>query len=580
MSQASRDRALQDLIECVVNGAASAEQHAQLEAQLLASESARDLYLDYVNLHAALRQRFLTPEDSGEADIVDFHLSLARESFPYPRRRGGRTFAIAVSLLVLLAAVAFTRPWERWTGDVQPIATLRAIEGEAAINSGEGSRAAAVGDLLRVGETLRLTGETARASLEYPDGTLVRMHSGSVVHAPASGQVRLELLAGSLEVDAAKQRPDRPLIFATHHSRYVVLGTRFRLYFEQAASRLELDEGKVRMERPASGETVDIEAGNVAIATDAATPVEVLPLATGQAELQQTLSGAGQKVEFGQQRLISSHWETGLQTWRLEDFTLDQQYARDAGYSEGLACATEGRLVQVNRQGYVLVWKPGNEVAIKLPLQGAHVRSRTVSPDGVAAAVSSAEGTTVYSIDLATRSLHEQLRVVNPRKAWCLALSRQGKHLAAGFWDGTVNVYESPSGKIVFGRKFDHTPTHCDITADGTLLVVVTQRDGLLLIDIATGKQQSLWPAGANIVRCLRFSADGRRLLAGFNDRTARMWNVADGRQMLVVEAGHSPQGIAWFEEQQLLATADGAVKLWKCRFDVPPTTPKQTSRK
>ncbi len=86
MSQASDDRALRDLIECVVNGEASLEQHAQLESQLLASEAARDRYLDYVNLHAALRQRCLAPEESGELDIADFHLALARESFPNLRR--------------------------------------------------------------------------------------------------------------------------------------------------------------------------------------------------------------------------------------------------------------------------------------------------------------------------------------------------------------------------------------------------------------------------------------------------------------------------------------------------------------
>ncbi len=105
-------------------------------------------------------------------------------------------------------------------------------------------------------------------------------------------------------------------------------------------------------------------------------------------------------------------------------------------------------------------------------------------------------------------------------------------------------------------------------STDGQRLVVATQRDGLLLIDLASGEQKSLWPPGANIVRCLRFSSDGRRVLAGLNDRTARMWRVADGRQLLVIEAGHSPQGIAWSEEKQVLATADGSVKLWQCSFE------------
>jgi WD40 repeat protein len=130
-----------------------------------------------------------------------------------------------------------------------------------------------------------------------------------------------------------------------------------------------------------------------------------------------------------------------------------------------------------------------------------------------------------------------------------------------------VNVHAVPSGEVLFTHRLQHTPTHIDISADGQRIVVATQRDGLLLIDLASGEQTALWPPGANVVRCLRFSADGRRVLAGLNDRTARMWSVADGRQLLVVEAGHSPQGIAWSEERQILATADGAVKLWQCRF-------------
>jgi WD40 repeat protein len=575
MSEAN-DRALRELIEGVVNGEATAAQHAQLEAQLLASEAARDLYLDYVNLHAALRQRFLAPQDS---ELVDLHLEMARESFPYPPQRRWRMYvAIAATLLIMVAAAGIL-PWAK-PGNAQPVATLRALEGDATLNSGAGSRPAEVGDLLRAGETLRLTGETARASLEYPDGTQVRMHSGSVVRAPASGTVRLELLTGSLEVAAAKQRPGHPLVFATEHSRYLVLGTRFRLYHEQEASRLELDEGKVRMERPASGETIDVQAGSVAIAANDATPVEVLPLSTGQAELVRTLSNAGQKVEFGGEQLITSNWQSSLQAWRLDDFTLTESYRRDPGYSDGLASAPDGRVVQVNRGGFLLFWKPGEEAALKLSLPGAHTRSRALSPDGTVAAVSADDGTKVFGVDFVAAQLDEQLFITNPRKAWCLALTPQGKRLAAGFWDGTVNVYAVPSGEVLFSRKLSHTPTHCDLTVDAKSLVVATQRDGLVVIDLASGEQRSLWPPGANIVRCLRFSADGRRVLAGFNDRTARMWNVADGRQMLVVEAGHSPQGIAWSEERQLLATADGAVKIWECRWDVPVTSQKEASLK
>src|SRR5690606_38209980 len=92
-----------------------------------------------------------------------------------------------------------------------------------------------------------------------------------------------------------------------------------------------------------------------------------------------------------------------------------------------------------------------------------------------------------------------------------------------------------------------------------------TQRDGIKIVAIATGAQQTLWGAGLVTVRCLKFSDDGLHVLAGMNDRTARMWSAASGEQLLVVDAGDAPQGIAWSESRQLVAAADREVRLWQC---------------
>jgi ferric-dicitrate binding protein FerR (iron transport regulator) len=560
---------LRELIANVVNGDATPEQAARLESQLLESEAARDFYIDYVNLHATLRRHFFAAQNEvlSSEELAQFRQAVAAECYPQPRRIWRRPLQLTIAAIA--AALLIAVVWRAWNPPfANAVATVRSLDGEATLISARQSRLAAVGDALRPGDSLRVSNEAAQAVIEYPDGTQVQLHSGAAVQSPADQKVRLELLSGSMEVDAAKQPADHPLIFATRQSRYVVLGTRFRLYQEENASRLELDEGKVRVERPASGETVEVEAGNIAIATDEQSTVEILPLSTGHAELLHALPRAGQRVEFaGGETLVTSNWQSGLHLWRLDDFSLVQQYRFDAGGSDALALTKENRVIQVNRNGYVLAWTPGEEEAIKLPLAGEHTRSRALSPDGSAAAVSSQEGTSVYRIAVADRELIEQLHLAPSGKAWCLALTPEGKQLAAGYWDGTVNVHAVPSGELLFTRKLQHTPTHVDISADARRIVVATQRDGLLLMDLASGEQKALWPPGANIVRCLRFSPDGRRVLAGLNDRTARMWSVADGRQLLVIEAGHAPQGIAWSEEKQVLATADGAVKLWQCHF-------------
>ena len=65
--QRSPDDSILSLIDDVLNGEASAEQHRELEHRLLEDEYARKVYLRYINLHASLRGWFLSA-DSGHSD--------------------------------------------------------------------------------------------------------------------------------------------------------------------------------------------------------------------------------------------------------------------------------------------------------------------------------------------------------------------------------------------------------------------------------------------------------------------------------------------------------------------------------
>lgn len=583
------DPELCQLVATVVDGEATSGQREELEQRLLASAAARDFYLDYVNLHSALRRRFLAADvnpDQAASELADFRRVAAAETYRARRKQPLRAMAVvAMTAIAIIAATA-------WFLGILPdvsnsneevIATLRAVSGDATIVTAADSRTAIVGDALRPGETLRVGRDASHVIMAYPDGTVIRVHESSTVQSPSQHQVRLRLLAGSMEVDAAKQPPNRPLVFATEHSRYVVLGTRFRLYVEEAESRLELDEGKVRMERPASGETIDVAAGSVAIAADERSPVVIQPLSAGRAELWHTMRYGGQAVKFSAdgQTLFSNNWQSGLQAWRVgQDDAPLHEYRRDPHASDAIAFTESGTIALLNRNGVLISWQGDGDRATTLSLPERKARSRALSPDAETAAVSADKSTKVYSIDWKSRQIRERYAVKVPGKAWCLALSRGGGLLAAGFWDGKVCVYNIDTDEIVFETRLQHTPTRLDLSPDGRLLVVFTQKDGLKLIELATSEQHLLWPAGSEMMRCVSFTSDGQRVIAGLHDRTARMWSVADGRQLLVIEAGHAPQGIAWCEELQLLATADGAVKLWKCSFDAPlASTPDRRPR-
>ncbi len=69
-----------------------------------------------------------------------------------------------------------------------------------------------------------------------------------------------------------------------------------------------------------------------------------------------------------------------------------------------------------------------------------------------------------------------------------------------------------------------------------------------------------------DIVRCVRFSHDSRRLAAAGNDFGIRIWNVADGKPLATLQGHRSVvYGLAWSPDDRMLASCSGdqTVRLW-----------------
>jgi hypothetical protein len=605
---AAQRRRFERLVSALCDGVIDAQQHAELEQRLRDSAECRAIYLQYVDMHARLsahphlstglplapnepdKDAVLaagTPSDTAIDPDDEIVLELARASLDRlaenarGARRQSRVSAVGrwLSLgLVVVIAVLGWQAYEHWR-DIADLPVVAQIDGLVEIVSDNGVSPARVGQQLHRGERLCTGEEDARAVLRYDDGTRIIVGSNSAVEAGRENDVHLRLVSGAMEVAAAPQRPEEPLVFATDHARYVVLGTRFRLYRESAASRLELDEGKVRLERQVDGKAVDVEAGYVAVTTAESTPLEVQPLPTARADLLASLRKAGQAVTFSAdgKLLATGDWERGLKTWIPGDTAPVDSYEGKIGRSSGLAFA-DGTLVQIgndNRRDPLVLWRVGDKTATSFPLSGEDARSRAIAPDASCVAESDNAGTHVYAVDPSGPNSPPKLRVDLPGKgkAWCLALSQEGRFAAAGFWDGTLRVYDvaalqrgdaDPSDAIVFQHKLMHTPTEAALTADGRQLAVFSRKDGLLLVDLESGERRAIWAAGAASVTCVKFTPDDK-LIAGLSDGTARMWSVSDGGALLVIEAGHVPRDIAWSPEASLLATAAGKVNLWQC---------------
>jgi len=149
------------------------------------------------------------------------------------------------------------------------VATIDRVEGEVMLLSAEGRVAAAAKQLIRPGNGLE-TAAGGLVEISYPDGTRVRLEPATVVKEITDGDKkgkRFFLAKGGVWAEVRKQPADQPMILATPNGEAKVLGTRLRLFFdEKESTRLEVEEGKVRLKRLADGKFADVSSGFFAVA--------------------------------------------------------------------------------------------------------------------------------------------------------------------------------------------------------------------------------------------------------------------------------------------------------------------------
>lgn len=140
------------------------------------------------------------------------------------------------------------------------------------------------GTVLRLTGT-QFTGEDIEAedepglTLAYPnDSTKIRLRANTSLRLlSASKGRRFELLSGILEIETNKQPADEPLRVATRFGDVTVTGTKLAVVTGGRSTRVQVSEGHVRLNRPASRENIVVVAGERAVAaTDSPVRLETL----------------------------------------------------------------------------------------------------------------------------------------------------------------------------------------------------------------------------------------------------------------------------------------------------------------
>ncbi|XP_063316529.1 apoptotic protease-activating factor 1 isoform X2 [Pelmatolapia mariae] len=153
----------------------------------------------------------------------------------------------------------------------------------------------------------------------------------------------------------------------------------------------------------------------------------------------------------------------------------------------------------------------------------------------------------------------------------CTCICRQPSAVVLGQEDGTVQVLEVPSGKLLATLQ-GHTKTvlHCQFSQNGQTLITSSEDATIRVWEWKSGKCKVLH-GHKEQVRCFSLLSDSpndSRLLSWSFDGTVKVWDTESGEKLQDIEAHHgtilschvSPDGCFF-----ATTSTDKTAKLWHC---------------
>jgi eukaryotic-like serine/threonine-protein kinase len=157
-------------------------------------------------------------------------------------------------------------------------------------------------------------------------------------------------------------------------------------------------------------------------------------------------------------------------------------------------------------------------------------------------------------------------RIETSAEAREVSLAPDASRVAIGQSDGTIELWDVESGKMVFRRKMHSSTVVAIRFAPDGRLAASGGYDGIKLWNPSTGEPVGELTGHRREVRALVFSPDGATLYSGADDKTVRVWDAA-GRQERAVLEGHRAgvMSLALSRDGKRLVSGsrDGEIRLW-----------------
>jgi len=266
--------------------------------------------------------------------------------------------------------------------------------------------------------------------------------------------------------------------------------------------------------------------------------------------------------------------------WDVETHKrLDAPALKYKGPVNSIAFSPAGGAIAVGADGLPpSVWDTGVAGAQPRTLTGtsttSHVRAVAYSPDGKFIVAADNEGSD-HALGLWNAEtgalIKDEADAFYMRAILSLAVSRDGKLIAVGLGDGSVEVWDIALTKMLSQVSADAGGSRSPVysvafSPDGSTLAAGFGGGEVKLLDPFKGVEMAKRRGHKGEVFAVAFSPDGRTLATGGNDWTIKLW-ATDSFKELITLGGHEDavMSLAFSPDGKTLASAsaDRTVRLW-----------------